>query len=118
MSKKKGVSPRVLLALHGALMISSLSALASKKAAQETFFSARWLLYYGIVLGIMFLYALAWQQILKYLPLSVAYVNKAVGLVWGMVWGVLFYQEKITLRMLLGIAVIFAGIYLVVTEHE
>lgn len=115
---KKKASPLVFLFLHVCLMISSLSALASKKAAGEEFLSPRWLFYYGIVLGIMFLYAVAWQQILKYLPLSVAYVNKAVGLLWGMVWGTLFYHEQITIKMLVGIAIIFAGIYLVVTENE
>lgn len=117
MNKRK-LSPKVYLALHGSLMLSSLSTVASKKAANEEFLSLSWLLYYGMVLGIMFLYALAWQQILKYLPLSVAYANKAVGLVWGMVWGVLFFQEAVTFRMIVGAVIIFAGIYLVVWEDE
>lgn len=37
---------------------------------------------------------LVWQQILHYLPLTFAYANKGVSLVWGMIWGALFFQEK------------------------
>ena len=63
-------------------------------------------------------YAFVWQQILHYLPLTFAYANKGVSLVWGMIWGALFFQEKITWNMILGAAVIFFGIYLVVTSNE
>lgn len=75
-------------------------------------------LWYGGVLGIMAVYAVVWQQILKKLPLTVAYANKPVSLVWGMLWGSFIFHEKITWNMILGALVIFAGIYLVVTSDE
>lgn len=99
-------------------MFSSISGLLSKKAAYEEFFSARWLMFYGGMLVIMFLYAIVWQQILKRLPLSVAYSNKPVGLAWGMLWGAIFFQEKITWNMILGALIVFGGIYMVVTADE
>lgn len=66
----------------------------------------------------MFVYALVWQQILKRMPLTVAYANRPVSLIWGMLWGSLIFQERITWNMILGAGVIFAGICLVVTADE
>lgn len=66
----------------------------------------------------MFGYAIAWQQILKRMPLTVAYANKPVSLIWGMVWGTLIFKEGITWKMILGAVIIFAGICLVVSEDE
>ena len=75
-------------------------------------------MWYGGVLAVMAAYALIWQQILKRLPLTRAYAAKAAGLIWGMIWGRLFFGEAVTWRMLLGAAVIIAGIVVVVTEDE
>lgn len=112
---RKKTSLWIYVILHISLMFSSISGLLSKKAAYADFFSPEWFAFYFGMLLIMFLYAVVWQQILRYLPLSVAYANKPVGLAWGMIWGALFFQEKITWNMILGSLIIFIGIYLVVT---
>ena len=116
--KKIKSSVMTLIALHLALVLSSLSSVCSKMAAGQKFLSVRFLVYFGLVLVIMFVYAIVWQQILKRMPLTVAYANKPVGLIWGMIWGSLIFGERITWRMIAGAAVIFAGIYLVVTSDE
>ena len=116
--KRPAVNGKVFLALQLSLLFSSLSGVASKMAARQTFLSLPFCFYYGLVLLIMVGYAFVWQQILHYLPLTFAYENKGVSLVWGMIWGALFFQEKITWNMILGAAVIFFGIYLVVTSNE
>lgn len=108
----------VLILLHAGLLVSSLSGVCSKKAALSEPFSFEFILWYGLVLVSMFLYAVLWQQVLKRMDLTTAYANKPVGLVWGMIWGALLFRETITWRMLLGAAVIFAGIFLVVTSDE
>lgn len=84
----------------------------------DNIFSIPFLFWFGLVFVIMFGYAVVWQQILKRMPLTVAYANKPVTLVWGIVWGSLIFGEKITWNMLAGAAVIFAGIYLVVSSDE
>lgn len=109
---------RIFFILHLSLLFSSLSGAASKLAAKSPFMSPRFLFFYGLVLFIMFGYAIVWQQILKYVPLTLAFSNKPVSLVWGMVWGVFLFNEEIRLNMIFGALIIFAGIYLVVTSDD
>ena len=79
----------------------------------DNVFSLRFIFWFGLVFVIMFGYAIIWQQILKRMPLTVAYANKPVTLIWGIIWGKLIFDEKITWNMILGACIIFAGIYLV-----
>ena len=82
---------KYILELHVLLAIYSVSGIASKYAAQQEFLSVRFCLLYGIVVLMLFLYALFWQQMIKKLPLITAYANKAVTVVWGIVWGLLIF---------------------------
>ena len=107
----------LFLVLHLSLLVSSLSGICSKMAAHQDSFTG-FIFWYGGVLVIMGVYAVVWQQILKKMPLTVAYANKPVSLIWGMIWGSLIFHEKITWNMVLGAAVIFAGIWMVVTADE
>lgn len=115
---RKKVNIGILILLHIGLLVSSLSGVCSKKAALSEALSWDFFFWYGLVLVSMFVYALLWQQILKRMDLTTAYANKPVGLVWGMIWGVLLFKETISLKMILGAAVIFVGIFLVVTSDE
>lgn len=119
--KKKSISPRflqVFLVLHLSLLVSSLSGVCSKMAANQEILSLRFCFWFGMVLVLMFVYAIVWQQVLKRMPLTVAFANKPVTLIWGFIWGSLIFQERITWNMILGGAVIFVGIFLVVSSDE
>lgn len=104
--------------LHVLLMFYSFSSVCSKQAAAQDFLSFHFIIYYGLVLVILFVYAILWQQILKRMPLTVAFANKAVVIIWGIVWGVFFFGETVRPAMLLGSVIIVAGIMLVVTDDE
>ncbi len=106
---------KYIFILHIFLAVYSLTGVASKFAAGEEFMSFRFILYYGIVLFGLFLYACAWQQIIKHMPLITAYANKGVTVIWGIVWGSIIFSEQITLRKLIGAAVIVCGIVFIVT---
>ena len=84
----------------------------------ENIFSIQFIFWFGLVFVIMFGYAIIWQQILKRMPLTVAYANRPVTLIWGIIWGALIFGEKVTWNMIAGAAVIFAGIYLVTGEDS
>ena len=113
--KNSVISGKSLFILHFALLISSLSGVCSKQAALSGTVQSMIFWYSGVLL-LMGIYAVIWQQILVRMPLTVAYSNKPIGLIWGMVWGKCLFHEAITPGMLLSAAVIFAGIWLVVTS--
>ena len=99
----------IFFLLHLSLLFSSLSGVCSKMASRytENIFSVPFVFWFGLVFVIMFGYALIWQQILKRMPLTVAYANRPVTLIWGITW-----------NMIAGAVVIFAGIWLVTGENE
>jgi drug/metabolite transporter (DMT)-like permease len=66
---------------------------------------------------VLFVYAILWQQILKVFPLTVAFANKAIVILWGIIWGYWVFGEILRWGMILGAAVIVAGIYLVVSDE-
>ena len=92
--------------------------MCSKLAARQPFLSLAFVLLYGAMLLALVVYALGWQQVIKHLPLTTAYANKAVTVVWGIVLGALLFDESVTPRQLLGAAVIIAGIVLFVQADQ
>ncbi|MDC7278761.1 MULTISPECIES: DMT family transporter [Pseudobutyrivibrio] len=104
--------------LHIIILIFSVNGIFSKTAAQYPFLSPNWILYYGLVICILGFYAIAWQQVLKHLPLITTYANKAATTLWGLVWGALIFHEKITPLKIVGAIVVIIGVYFVVTGDE
>jgi hypothetical protein len=51
---------------------------------------------YFVVFGVLFVYAILWQQVLKKIPLTTAIANKSITIVWGMIFGLLFFEEKVS----------------------
>ena len=100
------------LLLHALLLLYALSTLLSKLAAGEEFLSPRFILFYGGVIGLLGIYALGWQQVIKRLPLTAAYANKAVTVVWGLIAGLLFFGEAMTWGKAAGAAMVIAGVVL------
>lgn len=115
---KKRVSMLQILILQLNVLVFSLSSVMMKLASGKALFSWPFVLFYGGGIALLGIYALVWQQILKRIPLSVAYANRAMSMLYSMVFGALLFQERITLPMLLGTAVIGAGILVMVNADE
>lgn len=111
-------STKAFVALHLLLAIYSMSNVFSKLAADEPFLSWGFVLYYGLVLLVLFVYAIGWQQIIKRMPLTAAYANKAVTIVWGIIFGMLLFGETVSVPMVVGALVIVAGIVLYAMEEN
>lgn len=109
---------KTLILLHLMLMVYSMSGIFSKLAAGQPFLSFRFCLYYGAIIALLGLYAIGWQQIIKRMPLTLAFANKAVTTAWGLVWGLLFFQEQITFGKLLGVTLVIAGVVLFSTAEQ
>lgn len=120
MNKKKNFKSKIgsMIFLHLTFLVYSLASVFSKKAGAEEVFSIRFLLFYGMVLFILMLYAVLWQQNLKRLPLVTAYANKAVTVIWGMVWGILLWREKVSLNNVIGAVIIMFGVAMIATEEK
>lgn len=103
---------KALFALHLLLVVYSGCDIFSKLAAGQPFLSWGFVLCYGGMILLLGIYSIGWQQIIKHLPLTTAYANRAVTVVWGILWGALFFRERITLPKLLGAALIVAGVCL------
>lgn len=101
-----------LFFLHLMLMIYSLSGVCSKMAANTVFLSKEFCIYYGIIILLLGFYAIGWQQIIKRLPLTMAFSNKAVTIVWGIIWGMIFFSEKITVGKVAGAILVIVGVIL------
>lgn len=112
---KKKTKFRDILLLQGVFVIYSISSIAAKLASGQldslkSVFSAGFVLAAVGVVVILGIYALLWQQVIKRFELSIAYANKAMTLLWGLLWGFLIFDEKLTPAKLIGIAIVFAGI--------
>lgn len=112
----KTLKPYLILNLI--LLFYSLSGICSKTASGKQFLSFEFILFYGLVLFILAVYAILWQQVIKRIPLNIAYANKAVTLVWGMVWGAVVFKEHISLANIIGAVIVLAGVLLMVTGGE
>jgi len=114
--RKEWIIPLILL--HIIMMIYSVSSVFSKLASKEDLLSFKFIVFYGLVIFILFIYAILWQQVLKKMPLTTAYANKAVVIIWGLVWGKLLFHEEITLKKIIASIVIMIGVGLVVTSED
>lgn len=108
---------KYFILLHLLLLLYSCCGIFSKTASGKEFLSLEWCFNYGMVIVIMGVYALLWQQVLKQLPLNVAFSNKAVTLVWGMLWGVLIFKETLTVMNIIGALMVLAGVILMVSDE-
>lgn len=114
----KKINIKTLLLMQGSALIYSVSNVFSKFASKESFLSFPFILFYGLSLSVMFVYAILWQQILKRVDMITAYSNRLVAMVWGVVWGLLIFQESITMFNVIGTVIILLGLYLVVSDDE
>lgn len=114
---KKNNFPSFLL-MHAGFLIYSFYTVIGKIAAKYDFLSLHFCIFYCILIFILFVYAILWQQVLKVIPLSFATANKASTIVWGMLWSFLFFQEEITLKKIIGAVIIIAGIILLSTSTK
>ena len=78
-------------------------------AGQDTF-SIKWMLLYGGAVCLLGMYALGWQQIIKHINIATAYSNKAVTVMWGMLFGRLLFNESVDMKQIIGAIVIVVGI--------
>lgn len=107
-----------ILILQSIIVIYTLATVAAKFASGYSFLSLKFILFYGIEIAILGIYALLWQQIIKKFDLSIAYANRAFGIFWSLIWATLFFKEVVTLKNVIGIVIVFIGIMVVNSDDS
>ena len=91
-------------------MIFSISSVVANFASKQDFLSLSYFLFYGLEVMILAVYALLWQQVIKKFDISIAYANKAMVLLWGLLWSVLIFHNGITPKEIAGVVLVIAGV--------
>ena len=99
-----------IIMLQSAVMIYSLSTLAANFASQHELLSLGYIMYFGLDFIILAIYAVLWQQIIKRFQLSIAYANKALTLMWSMLWNFIILSQGITVKKVIGVIIVVIGV--------
>lgn len=106
-----------IIILQVIILIYTLSTVTAKFASQEKFLSFKFIMLYGLEICILGVYAILWQQIIKKFEISVAYANRAMSLLWSIVWAIVFFGEQITLKNIIGVIIVIIGTIIVNSDE-
>lgn len=101
---------KIYVVILFAFLVYSFASVFSKLASENVFLSVPYLLWLGCAFISLGLFAVLWQQIIKRMPISDAYMFKGTSLVFVLMFSHLFFNETITMNNLLGAAIIICGI--------
>lgn len=116
--KKKKIGLVDILQLQGAVVVYSLSTVAGKLASDYEFLSFNYILFFGLEFMILAVYAIIWQQMIKKFQLSIACANKALTLMWSMLWNFIIFSTGITVWKVVGVALVIVGVVIMNSDEE
>ena len=104
-----------IILLQLIVIIYTINSIIGKLSAGEEFMSMRFILFYVAEVGVLGIYALLWQQMIKRFDLSIAYANRAMALIWSAVWAVVIFHESLSIKNIIGILLVIAGTVVVLS---
>ena len=103
--------------LHFGVLLFSFTSVFAKMAANAYNAGGITDLKFLILCAVMILncmvYAVFWQIVIKDIDLHVAYANRSVYLIWSQIWAVWFFAESLTLKNIVGLAIVLTGVIIV-----
>ena len=103
---------RAYFSLLGAFFIYSFAPIFSKIASKYEFLSWGYLCGFGSTVLVLGVYAVLWQQIIKRVPISNAYMFKGISILFVLLLSHVFFGETITVWNGIGATLIISGIAL------
>jgi drug/metabolite transporter (DMT)-like permease len=100
------------LALIGTFFIYTSSGVFSKLASQQSVLSIKYLAYISCTIGVLGFYAILWQQIIKRMHISKAYMFKGLTAIFGLLLAHFIFGETISMKNAIGATVTILGITL------
>jgi drug/metabolite transporter (DMT)-like permease len=78
------------------------------------------LVFFGLSILTLGFFSIAWQKLLNKFALSKVYFFKATTIIWGMIFGILLFNEKVTINMIIGAIITALGVaeILVGEKHD
>lgn len=93
-------------------MLYACVGICTKLASQQPALSWPYLMWFGAAVAIIGAYAILWQQVLRRIELSTAYMFKGTTLIFTMLIAALLFGEVITIPNIAGSLIIVIGITL------
>ena len=112
------VKVKDFLFLLSSLFVYAICALCEIFVSRLPPMSTNFILGYIFVVGLLGVYALLWQQILKRIDLNIAFSIKSVSVIWGFILGFLVLGETISIKMVFGALFVITGIVFLVVIEE
>ena len=109
-------SPQTYIILIGINILYACVSIFSRSAAMYPMMSWQYCAWLAGAIAIMGIYALCWQQILKRIELSTAYMFKGTSLIFVMLLAFAIFGETITTQNIIGACIIIIGIALYAKE--
>lgn len=98
--------------LVGVNFIYACTGIFTKMASRQEMMSWLYVLWLVGAIGVMGLYAILWQQVIRRVPITTAYMFKGTGVVFGLLIAGLVLREPITVNNIIGSAIVITGVTL------
>ena len=105
-----------IILLQGVVIIYTISGIMSKNASASGDRPVRLILFLGLDLMFLGIYAILWQQMIKRFELSVAYANRSMAILWSMIWAFVFFHDDITVKNIIGVLLVAVGTFIINTD--
>ena len=110
MSSSSNLTFRSVAVLLLVYLFYSTVSIATKFTSMQEMLSLRYFMGLAIVVAILGIYAIIWQQVLKRIELTTAYMFKGTSLIFVLLFSALIFNETITLWNVVGTVLIVGGI--------
>ena len=110
MNKSQNYSFKTIVVLIFVYLIYASVSLATKFTSLQEFLSLKYFFGLAIVVAMLGIYAIIWQQVLKRIELTTAYMFKGTSLIFVLLFSALIFNETITLWNIVGASLIVGGI--------
>ena len=98
-----------IILLQMVVVIYSINTVIAKFVSDQPFMSFKFIALYLLEFVVLGIYAVFWQQMIKRFELSIAYANKAMTLLWSLLWSVLIFGDSVTPAKVVGVLLVIAG---------
>lgn len=113
---KKKVHFFDIILLQMVVVIYSINTVIAKFVSDQPFLSFKFIMLYLLEFAVLGIYAIFWQQMIKRFELSIAYANKAMTLLWSLLWSVLIFRDSVTPAKVVGVLLVIAGTIILNSE--